>query len=89
MAQRRAAGLHTSRYVGVSWAKEQRRWRAYIEHEGRSQHLGSFAEEEAAARAFDTAARRLRGDEAHGGGYAGRWRLNCPTDAEARQLAAV
>ena len=86
VAQRRAAAQPTSRYVGVSWAKTQRRWRAAIHHEGRNQSLGFFAEEEAAARAYDDAARRLRGDRAHGGRPAAggrRRRLNFPTEAEA------
>ena len=85
MAQRRAAGQPSSLYVGVSWAAERCRWLASIWHEGRAQHLGLFAEEEAAARAFDDAARRLRGDEAHGGRPYGPnvWRLNFPTAAEA------
>ncbi len=42
-------------------------WMARIKHEGRLHHLGYFLEEEAAARAFDEGARRLRGDQAHGG----------------------
>ena len=42
-----------------------------------------FAEEQAAARAFDDAARQLRGNRAHGGGDRGQWRLNFPTEAEA------
>ena len=78
-----AAGQPTSRYVGVSWGKNERRWRAQINHEGRNQSLGYFAEEEAAARAFDDAARRLRGNMAHGTRrQGGTWRLNFPTEAE-------
>eukprot|EP01045_Picozoa_sp_COSAG04_P003698 COSAG04_NODE_153_length_22436_cov_37.366029_1_plen_275_part_00 len=84
VAQRKAEEQASSRYVGVSWAKKARRWAAAINHEGRSQHLGLFVEEAAAARAYDEAARRLRGDEAHGGVYGGgTWRLNFPTAAEA------
>ena len=78
VAQRKAVAQPSSRYVGVSWFKPQRRWRAEIRHEGRNQSLGYFAEEEAAARAFDEAARRLRGDRAHGSGR----RLNFPTESE-------
>eukprot|EP01045_Picozoa_sp_COSAG04_P013814 COSAG04_NODE_999_length_8849_cov_3.214286_10_plen_486_part_00 len=86
VAQRRAVGQPASRYVGVSWCTKVRRWRATIKHEGRRQHLGTFAEEEAAARAFDDAARRLRGDQAHGGRaskFTRPWRLNFPIEAEA------
>eukprot|EP01045_Picozoa_sp_COSAG04_P029776 COSAG04_NODE_4980_length_1794_cov_1.762242_1_plen_317_part_10 len=86
LAQRRQP---SSRYVGVGWAKQNYRWTAYIQHEGRQQHLGVFAEEEAAARAYDAGARRLRGDEAHGGRAASghAWRLNFPTQAEAAAVS--
>ena len=77
------AGQPASPYVGVSWAKQERRWMATIQHEGRTQRLGLFVEEEAAAWAFDVVARQLRGENAHGGGDRGRWRLNFPTEAEA------
>ena len=85
VAQRRAAGQPTSRYVGVCWDWKKQRWRAEIFAEGRSHHLGGFADEEKAARAFDKAARRLRGADAHGGGRNGdrRLRLNFPTKKEA------
>ena len=75
----------------MSWSKRDRRWEATIRHEGRAQRLGSFAEEEAAARAFDEAARRLRGDAAHGGRaskFSQPWRLNFPTDAESAAFGA-
>ena len=63
--------------------------RAEIYAEGRSHALGGFADEEKAARAFDKAARRLRGAEAHGGGRNGRvQRLNFPTKKEAAAGAA-
>jgi hypothetical protein len=71
----------TSEYVGVCWHKKNRKWRAGIWHDGKRQHLGSFDDEHEAARAFDTAARRLRGDEAHGGQAGSNWlRLNFPTE---------
>jgi len=89
VAQRRAAGQPASRYVGVAWAKEERRWRVGIQIKGRTQGLGFFVEEETAARAFDESARELRGDAAHGGGYRGRWRLNFPTQAESDSLASI
>jgi hypothetical protein len=51
----------------------------------RKQHvLGHFDDERVAARAFDTAARRLRGDDAHGGRAGRNWfRLNFPSKREA------
>jgi hypothetical protein len=52
---------------------------------GKNQHLGRFDDERDAARAVDTAARRLRGEDAHGGlgGKKGQiWRLNFPTQRE-------
>eukprot|EP01045_Picozoa_sp_COSAG04_P020474 COSAG04_NODE_2100_length_4781_cov_8.111064_3_plen_194_part_00 len=91
VAQRKAAGQPTSAYVGVSWHKQTRRWEASITHEGEKQGLGLFVEEAAAARAFDEAARKLRGAEAHGGRADPRapvWRLNFPTDAESAAFGA-
>lgn len=58
----------TSRYVGVSLKRGERRWRASI---GKHIHLGYFDTEEEAARAYDTKARELYGDAA---------RLNFPDD---------
>ena len=76
-----------SKFVGVGWDKKNRKWRAQIRHDGKNQHLGSFDDEHDAARAVDTAARRLRGEDAHGGRSGGRnwWRLNFPTDREAKR----
>jgi hypothetical protein len=48
-----------------------RQWRALIRHQGRRRFLGNFATPEAAARAYDAAARRLLGDTA---------RLNFPEE---------
>ena len=51
--------------VGVD--KRHSKWIAQIKHGGKLQHLGRFDDEREAAQAFDTARRRLRGKEAHGG----------------------
>ena len=82
-----------SRHMGVCWATKAGKWLAQIGHGGHQQCLGFFDEhnEEAAARAYDAAARRLRGTQAHGGqASSGRtWRLNFPTDVEQLQAAAL
>ena len=57
-----------SRYVGVSWVRDTKKWEARIRQAGApQQRLGYFLTEEEAAKAFDAAARRLRGAAAHGG----------------------
>ena len=76
-----------SAFVGVSWHKQAERWLAYIRHSGMQHSLGYFHDEQEAARAYDTAARRLRPKgQAHGGpnsGGGGHWqRVNFPTTAE-------
>eukprot|EP01046_Picozoa_sp_COSAG06_P003731 COSAG06_NODE_149_length_22026_cov_33.454782_7_plen_400_part_00 len=76
-----------SKFVGVCWNKRQRKWHAKIKHDRKVQHLGCFDDEHEAARAVDTAARRLRGEDAHGGRVGkGNWlRLNFPTEGEVKQ----
>ena len=77
--------------MGVSWDKKSRKWKAQISHDGKQQHLGSFDDEQEAARAVDTAARRLRGEDAHGGrGGNNEWlRLNFPSKREAGRAKAL
>jgi hypothetical protein len=62
----------SSRFKGVSWLDSRHKWRAYIGQFGRQLYLGVFADEVAAARAYDAAARELFG------GYAC---LNFPEEA--------
>jgi hypothetical protein len=45
-----------SRYQGVSWEAGSRKWIAQMRVQGVEKHLGSFEDEEAAARAYDKAA---------------------------------
>ncbi|HEY9285001.1 MAG TPA: AP2 domain-containing protein [Pyrinomonadaceae bacterium] len=54
----------SSRYKGVFRHKGRRKWFARIKVAGRAMHLGSFGSEEAAARAYDEAARRFFGEHA-------------------------
>lgn len=47
----------TSRFRGVSWDRHKGRWRAFVSR----LHIGYFASEDAAAKAYDEAVRRLYG----------------------------
>ena len=88
----RNSSVKPSEFVGVSWDKKGRKWTAKIMHGKKRQHLGCFDDEQEAARAVDTAARRLRGEHAHGGraGSKSKWlRLNFPTKREAGRAKAL
>lgn len=58
-SQKRAAAQ--SRYKGVSWSVQARKWRAYITLNRKQTHLGLFADEIDAARAYDAKAIELFG----------------------------
>jgi len=51
-----------SKYKGVDWAKDMKRWRARIRVNGKRIYLGSFENELDAAKAYDAAARKHHGD---------------------------
>lgn len=60
----------TSKYKGVSWDSTNRRWGAAMRIDGRVKRLGSFHHEIDAARAYDQACIRERGEFAQHNGVA-------------------
>jgi hypothetical protein len=54
----------SSRFKGVSWDAECRRWSAMIALRGKSRQIGRFISEVDAALAYDAAARELHGEHA-------------------------
>jgi len=49
----------TSKFIGVCWHKQDKKWRASIQIEGKIKHLGSFFYEEEAAKAYQNALNNL------------------------------
>lgn len=52
-------GNKTSKYIGVTYAKDKGKWFARIHKDNKKYHLGHFEHEEAAAKAYDIKAKEL------------------------------
>ena len=58
-----ARGIY-SKYRGVTWCKKDKRWKAKIQHKGRTINIGSFITERIAAEMYNTFAAELHGEKA-------------------------
>jgi hypothetical protein len=63
-----AAGKGSSQYRGVSWHERSQRWEVRVWGGGKQHFIGSFTDEVDAARAYDRAVLRLRGQVRDGCG---------------------
>lgn len=59
---RGAVGLGTSKYKGVYWNKDRKKWAAIIQASKHKKFLGLFFSEEDAAMAYDIKAREMHGE---------------------------
>ena len=52
----------SSYFKGVSWRQRDKKWRAFIKHNGKHMHIGSFKDEKDAGRAYNAKAKELFGE---------------------------
>jgi hypothetical protein len=52
----------SSKYKGVSFKKQTKKWTAQIRYDGRSKFIGTFDSETEAAKAYDEAAKQYHGE---------------------------
>lgn len=62
---RRSVKGSSSKYVGVCWHTRDEKWRAQIKSNGRVIYIGSFENEEEAAKAYDKEAKKHHGEFAN------------------------
>lgn len=60
--RRKCPGQKSSKYKGVTWKKDNRKWQARIGFENKEIYLGCFRDEIDAAKAYDNAARKYHKD---------------------------
>lgn len=65
LRNRRGCSNTSSRFKGVHWEKQKKKWCARICINGKSNHLGRYDDEELAAMAYDSVARKVFGEFAY------------------------
>jgi hypothetical protein len=83
-----------SKFVGVTWHRQDQKWQAAIKVEGKSLHLGHFLDEFEAARKYDEYAARLGRNvnfpenvyEGAGGGLNGKLAIKVPRPSRSKKF---